>query len=291
MRVENYMRQTSFVLIVIAVGWAKIVSAQTEAEKLIAESDLAIQAQIETTLNAFLSGDRTEVKTNSEGFRQLETFRELAGDKEEIVRQLAIFATTQQRGENEQVLEAILILHLLDLQPSIPIRVLAPYLDSENEQLRDFAREWFQGYDKAVGEDPLQAYKSYVRQKLSRNEEVPVAFIEYVYERLPPNKALEVFHFGRWPPQKKDSEVILAEHIVSNAIWLKENGFAERFQKALPEANAELAKLAKHDEWWVRLYVAWIMRRHRELRQPAIVQSLTADSNALISETAISIKE
>jgi hypothetical protein len=285
------MHQTRFIIVTLFVaGWANVTSAQTKVEKLIAESDLAIQAQIRTTLNAFLSRPRSEIKTNPEACQQLETLKGLAGDNEKIVKQLAIFAVTEQRDEDQQVLEAILILQLLDLKPSIPIRVLAPYLDSDNKQLHDFAREWFQGHDKTAGEDPLKAYKSYVRERLSRNEEIPVAFIEYVYERLPPGKALVVFHFGQWPPQKKDSDVILAEHIVSDAIWLKENRFAERFQKALPEANAELAKLAKHKEWWVRLYVAWMMRRHPEVRQADVLQLLSADNNKLVREAAKSVR-
>jgi hypothetical protein len=197
---------------------------------------------------------------------------------------LAIFAATSRSEEELHILQTLGILHRLDLQPSIPIRVLAPYLDSENEQVRDFAREWFQGYDRAVGEDPLRAYRSFVTRQLSRNEEIPAAFIEYVYERLPPGKAMEVFHFGRWPPQKKDSDVILAEHIVSNVIWLKENGFAERFQKALPEANTELAKLAKHKQWWARLYVVWTMRRHPELRQTDVLQQLASDSDPQVNK-------
>jgi hypothetical protein len=67
---------------------------------------------------------------------------------------------------------------------------------------------------------------------------------------------------------------------------MKENRFTERFQKLLPEANAELAKLAKHQEWWVRLYVVWTMRHYRELRQPSILQQLSTDSNSLVSKAA-----
>jgi hypothetical protein len=81
-------------------------------------------------------------------------------------------------------------------------------------------------------------------------------------------------------------EIELAEHIVSNAIWLQKNGFNDRFQAALPEATDELTKLAKHDQWWARLYVAEIMRQHRELRQPDVLQQLSTDSNSLVSEAA-----
>jgi hypothetical protein len=66
----------------------------------------------------------------------------------------------------------------------------------------------------------------------------------------------------------------------------KENKFTERFQKALPEANAELVKLSKHNQWWVRLYVAKTMRRHPELRQDNVIASLSKDSNSLVAKAA-----
>ncbi|MEX2168919.1 MAG: hypothetical protein WD851_06395, partial [Pirellulales bacterium] len=87
-------------------------------------------------------------------------------------------------------------------------------------------------------------------------------------------------------------EVLLAEHIVGNAIWLKEHKFGEEFQKALPEAKEQLWKLSERDdEWWARLYVAEIMRQHRELRQEAVVQRLATDTNSLVSKAAKSAEQ
>jgi hypothetical protein len=83
---------------------------------------------------------------------------------------------------------------------------------------------------------------------------------------------------------------LLAEHIISDAIWLRENRFEERFQMTLPEAAGELAKLAKQEEWWARLYVVEIMRRHRELRDAAVLEQLRKDGNALVSAAAKSVR-
>ncbi|MEX2172066.1 MAG: hypothetical protein WD851_22285, partial [Pirellulales bacterium] len=214
---------------------------------------------------------------------------------------------------------------------------------ADNEHLRSFVRDWFQSHDTcASGGLSLQSvnysdYLEYVRGQLKLNEDVPTAFIEYLYERSP-ERALMVFYqanpqrhaatvarlremqeeleadrqqlddegASETPQQRKADreeeirqkveselrrEVLLAEHTVSNAIWLKEHRFGEEFQKALPEATSELAKLAKHDEWWVRLYVAEIMRQHRELRQRAVVQRLASDSNSLVSKAATFAEE
>lgn len=244
---------------------------------------------------------------------------------------------TTTSEEDVHLLAAFGMLQTLDLPASIPIRVLSPYLDADNRNLRDFARMWFQFHDShrsIHGRPPLGSvnyydYMQYVRNRLARNEEVPTAFIEYIYEKHP-GKALLVFAFatrqavgagqlpilratldarrqGRELEQEEirqlrsekqqqevrqhhaideQNEILLAEHIVSNAIWLQENGFIDRFRKALPEANAELSKLAKHDEWWVRLYVAHIMRRHPEFRQEDTIKNLAKDSNPIVAKAA-----
>jgi hypothetical protein len=78
----------------------------------------------------------------------------------------------------------------------------------------------------------------------------------------------------------------LAEHIVSDAIWLKENDpFPHRFQAAISEAGAQLRALAKQ-EWWARLYVVYIMRQNPPLLRDNVWRQLAEDSNELVSEAA-----
>jgi HEAT repeat protein len=78
----------------------------------------------------------------------------------------------------------------------------------------------------------------------------------------------------------------LVAHTVENAIWLKQNDFNQQFLQALPEAKEHLVKLAQLEEWWVRLYVVEIMRRHRELCQPEVLQEFGRDPNALVRKAA-----
>jgi hypothetical protein len=266
-----------------------------------------------------------------EGARELKKLKELTDD-ERIVEQLVIFAVTETgEAENHQDLKAVLVLNVLNLKPSLVIRVLAPFLDSDDQQLRGFAKLWFASHDNANAPTRSPPFKpvnyedyfEYVRRQLGRSQEIPTGFIKYIYERSP-GQALLVFTYassapdlvarlklmrnvlearqqGKAPePQdvtaaqleargkvrlRARREIELAEHIVSNAIWLKENGFAERFQAALPEANETLTTLANHDEWWVRLYVAYIMQKHPELRQEDVMQQLGNDDNILIKTT------
>lgn len=191
-------------------------------------------------------------------------------------------------------------------------------------------------------------YMQYVRARLSRNEEIPSAFVKYIYERHP-GKALLVFAYSNSvdisvarlqglrkaidkrlknapahdgapaipapietpgqhsepetpakPEQQLEKEnharlmerreIELAEHIVSNAIWLNKNGFADRFQQTLPEANEQLDKLAK-GEWWAKLYVVYIMRQNPPLLRDKVLLELAEDKNELVSKAAKSDKQ
>ncbi len=332
------MRHTRLVIVVfLAVGWANATCAQNaDAEKLAAKSDPAFQAQIQTIFNA-LQQPGVDARDNVDAFREVQAFKKLTDDKDKLVEQLAIFAATTKSEEDMHVLITLTILHFLDLSPSVPIRVLAPYLDADDPQLLDFARIWFVSHDgsataslKAPLFTPVNYddYMEYVSRKIGRGEKIPAGFTRYIYERSPGRallvfayasgsrdvsarlqvirKAIEARQQGKQPEpldvtdqqveerrqarSREKREIRLAEHIVSNAIWLKENDFADRSQAALPEATTELAKLAKHKEWWARLYVAWIMRQHPELRQEDVLQQLTEDDNELVSEAAKSAR-
>lgn len=309
---------------------------EANVEELTAKSDPAFQAQIQTIFNA-LHQSGVDPRDNLDAFREVQTFKKLTDDKDKLVEQLAIYAATTESEEDSHVLITLMILQSLELAPSVPIRVLAPYLDADDRQLREFAGIWFHSHDKAGSAPPRSPalkpvnyddYKRYVSLKIGRGEEIPAGFIRYIFERSP-GRALLVFAYanshgdvtarlqairmsieGRQPDTKEQQEqydigrklatkesrearlrerreIELSEHIVSNAIWLQQNDFAERFQAALPEANAELAKLAKHKQWWVRLYVAEIMRQHPQIRQPELVRQLSADSNELVSKAAM----
>jgi len=323
-------------VLVLVVSLQTAVHAQ-DVETLISESDPAIQGQINRIYDVFRRAARDDLKTNCDAFDELQRLKDMTDDKGEIVKQLALFAATTDSAEDAHVMLTGSILEYLNLPASIPIRVLAPYLDADDRQLRDFARGWFfnhDGHGRTQSRSPLGPtnyydYMQYVRSRLNKNEEIPIPFIKYLYEEQP-DKAILVFAYANRQAvgagqlailrdvfdarlqgreleshemrqlrsekrqqelrqqlaKEEQSEILLAEHIVSNAIWLKENVFNDRFKKALPEVNAELAKLAKHDQWWVRLYVAVIMRRHRELQQDEVIAMLSKDSDPLVAKAA-----
>jgi hypothetical protein len=187
------------------------------------------------------------------------------------------------------------ILQVLDVPPRIPIRVLAPYLDADNPQLRESVRLWFRLHDTAGtdngGTPPIKPvnyedYLEYVESMLAHKEDVPPPFIKYIFNSSP-GRALLVFAYANSGKVQRH-EIELAEHIVSNAIWLNKNGFTDRFQAALPETNEQLAKLAK-GEWWAKLYVIYVMRQNPILLKAQTLRQLEDDSNELVRGAAKSV--
>jgi hypothetical protein len=312
---------------------------ETNSQQLLAQTEPRIQERIRDILDAF-SEYPSNSQRNAAAIREAQSLVESGVDQIEIVKQVAIFAASPATQEGRP-LEARAVLDSLDLPSKTVIRSLAPYLDADNESLRSFVLDWFQYHD-TCGSGPISLmrlnysdYLDYAQGQLTRREDVPPAFIEYIYQRSPgqallifarvnPRKHAEMVarlqeinkqlgrarkhpkleEFPGVPPisplkevkpedleglqlPKIDFKAInLAEHIVSNAIWLNDNGFADRFQRDLAEAQQELKKLSEHDYWWARLYVAEIMRRHRELRDPKVLDKLREDSNELVNKAA-----
>jgi hypothetical protein len=291
------------------------------------DANPAVQAQLKKTHDAIrrigvISYDNVEVFGEAQKVKELIAPQEddddeivRLADQVEIMEQLAVFVATTESSEDTHVLGAWMIWRYLGVSPEATIRVLAPYLDSSDDSLRGFARDFIQGHED------FDDFKKYV----SRNEEIPDAFIKVLYERSP-GQALLIFQRGsvdaraqlraigtavearqqgrELTPEEREEiddikqkserkaresrEIRLAEHIVSNALWLHKHGFNERFQAALPEARAELEKLVSHKQWWARLYVAYIMRQNKVLPRDGILRKLAEDENALVREAATS---
>ena len=57
-------------------------------------------------------------------------------------------------------------------------------------------------------------------------------------------------------------------HVVEDALWKEDKGFDKAAADARPAAIEQLDLLSKRKEWWARLYVAEIIRQHKELARP-----------------------
>lgn len=266
-----------------------------KASKVSDRANETIQAQISRTFETFQGIKKGEL---GDAYRELTALRKTAkvqgADDEELVRQLAIFIRTIH---SEYGLVVRVILDRLEIPDRPIIRALAPHLDATNQSLRSFAYDWFQYHDNASRWDPdkpleplnFSEYGAYLRNRVRKKEAIPEAFIIYIYSREP-SHALLAFYYAHeeWPPKRRD--LLWSEHVISNAIWMKENGFDEAFKKAQPEAIEHLQQLSRHDQWWVRLYVAKIIS-YPGLEDGSIHEQLLKDENELVQRAIAETKE
>lgn len=283
-------------------------------KKLLASSQPNIQASLGKVAEAL---NQSERMNNSETQKTVASLIDTTTNEQQIIKQVAIFAAGP---DEQQPLIALAVLHALDPPPGEVIEALSPYLDADNVKVRSFVRDWFQSHDNGgPDESPLKPvnfadYTDFVRRKLQEKENIPEAFVDYLFERSP-GRALLVFNLADrhgeivdrlkamrreveqegnlgpndLPPSKEGlgrREVVLAEHVISNALWLHKHNFDDHFQTALPEAMTELEKLSKHMQWWARLYVVYIMRQNPVLLKDNVLRQLAEDENPSVSKAA-----
>ena len=95
------MRQTQLILLLLVAGWTNVASAQTQFEKLLAESNPAIQKQLEAVDRVIRPVDG--LSGNVEALREIAKLKEMA-DEETLVKQVAIFSMAP--GEEMQPMTA-----------------------------------------------------------------------------------------------------------------------------------------------------------------------------------------
>jgi hypothetical protein len=131
-----------------------------DVDALLAESNPAVQQQLEAVSRVFHPSDN--FSDNVEALREIGKLKEMADDVA-IVKQVAIFSIAP--GEETQPMTAGAILYYTQIRNRVTIRTLAPYLESENPQLRSFVRKYFLGRE-------FKDFLSYVRHAVARGEDI-----------------------------------------------------------------------------------------------------------------------
>ncbi len=102
-----------------------------------------------------------------------------------------------------------------------------------------------------------------------------------MYARHPGKALLAMQQVYVQADRRRTRELLWAEHVVADVVWKHQNGFLEK-TKVEPEAATQLEKLSQDQTWWVRLYVAEILRQHPAFRTPALVDRLKDDPHELV---------
>jgi hypothetical protein len=175
----------------------------------------------------------------------------------------------------------------LGIANSITIRTVLPYyLHGEDRRLREFIKGYVLRGESPTHELPennelVFALSSYVGE---RKKDPPWGAVQLLYWKAPSAALMKMHGFYNTGDNEKHRALVWAEHRVRDVVWKKATGFIKPGER--DDAVAELSKLSQYDEWWVKLYVAEMLRRHPFLRDPRILDRLRNDPNALVAKAA-----
>lgn len=198
--------------------------------------------------------------------------------------QLLTFAARDARDPRPRAL-AGRVLHRLDVSKHALTAALVPLLDDPNPDVRSLARDLLAGLeDRSPARPPdFSAYHALVEADFRAGREPRASLFRLMYES---DAGLALLTLARASQLRRPEElkpILWAEHVVADLLWKRRFGFLPP-KGVEPAAVEQVARMARHDRWWARLYAAHVLARHPELGDAALVAQLAADGHALVRE-------
>src|SRR2546421_1997705 len=172
------------------------------------------------------------------------------------------------------------------------IDVLAPYLESSDEEVRSLVLGYISNGaaqpDVPQANDGVRALLMYLTGPAAKNwrNAPPATAVRILYQSAP----TAAFHFyversfqGK-NSTEKIREMYWADHVIHDVIWKIQNKFLKLGETEL--AIVQLDRVSQVEGWWAKRYVVEMMRRHKELRNEKILERLRKDQNPLVSKAA-----
>lgn len=204
------------------------------------------------------------------------------GQPLQLVPELAYYSS---RGTDvNEAMVAVFVARHLDIDANEIVRALAPYVGNDDTRFRNLARDWILESDQGLQkrQEGTQYLRGLIQASARRNEPVDPALAEFMFGKNP-SAAIHDF-VGAYLTHEGETanKIIWADHLIHDALWRLEHRFSTEFAEILPRVSEELSWLAAHDQWWVRLYAASIIRPHPQLGSEAIITKLRQDPNEAV---------
>jgi hypothetical protein len=265
-----------FCLVGIARGFAPPATPATN-EVLEIAPDVAIQAALS---ELFKSPDKAAFE------RDIGRVRELTpGDETQLISQLLWFAARRQEDARTKPFVGQVLTRSTLSRHEI-MAALAPHLDNRDDAIQSMAKELLRGYeDRSATRPPdFSAYRDLIEAEIREGREPQTSLVRFMFESDPGTALQTMVRAVQLRDLDEIKAILWSEHVVAELFWKRRYGFVER--EAVDKATLqELEKLVRHPRWWVRLYVAEIVRAHPELRSAQVVKPLKQDVDARVRES------
>lgn len=207
------------------------------------------------------------------------------GDHAKLVPQLVYYSMHVKDWKN--AMAAGFIVEQLKISKQNIALGLIPYLDTNDKALQKEMYNWLGGVDvdESTKKINFDLYKTVIcENKLAP----PKGLIKYMYQKSP-ETALSILYdiYSDKPSEKKS--IVESGQIISSDINKRYYGSVEGKPKISKDAKERLSKLSQSKDWYVRLYVAEILRQHSEFQSQDVIERLKNDKDPLVQEVVAEI--
>lgn len=211
--------------------------------------------------------------------------KEQNGDHAQLVEQLLWYAAQHEKDNKSRAFVGHLLKRLESAKQEI-VMTLVPHLDNRDGNVRNVTRELLRGYEdrSATRQPDFSVYRSIIEASISEGKQPQDSLVQFMYQSDPGMGLLAMVRAMGLRKPEEIKPILWGEHVVAELFWKRQYGFMERDGVDVA-AVQELEKMSQHDRWWVRLYVAEIIKENRELATPSIINRLTIDANLLVRQT------
>ena len=246
--------------------------------------DAAIQALIDEAAQVYIRRGMTQ----SEIFIAFEKLRPLAEDRPVEFTRQALFYHNQHLGaDGENMGKRLAAMQLIGnfrTPDTALVQAVVPYLETDHSELAVEVNRLLRHVERSSRHE-IPDYSAHQSLVQGAKEQPPLRLIKYMYDRSPGVAVLALLDvYGS--RQEPFREVLWAEHVVSDNLWKQQKRFLGE-KETLPEALAEVAKMAAHEEWWARLYAAEIVAQHPEFGTPEMIEAFKNDDHELVREAML----
>jgi hypothetical protein len=268
-------------IIVFSCHFSCSIRGEDDPAPIVPDQDA--QSRIERGIERFRDFDRSL----SERWAAIGALNSLAEEHDVFLQQLFYFyiqhARRQTIDADAKKATAIWFLRLFDISDVAITRAVMPFLDSQDEVMRSAARHFLEvaAAPSGFGEESSFSTFTYVLSPEPQGSEL--SLVSYMYEVSPSSAFLALVENSQ-PVGDEQRDLLWAEHVISDAVWKQKHGFDEALGQAKPMAFDQLQALSHNDQWWVRLYVAEVLRRYPDLGTPEMIDRLKTDEHDLVRQ-------
>lgn len=193
----------------------------------------------------------------------------VAASEPELHRMLMIIGNVRKQAESTKIIET-----------------LAPHLESSDAEFRKEIQELFGNELVCCSSFQFQRLNSYVKNKKPAEYR---GLISYMYD-MSLDSAFN-YLVAKYIQSRDDSRRIgWLHHVVQEYIWRYDRAFYDEAKSVHADAIGELGTLVQSDVWWVRLYVAELLRQYPILRTSELMARLNSDPDRSVREKVQALK-